>query len=192
MKNNGLKLKNKENENLFFRFKNSKDFKFADTNNYIKHINDTWKDIEYLRFIFFKMHKDFSISKDLNESDMSFSSLGVITKDIYVHMDVIKKLFEVWNKKIISNDFTIFLKKYKNFLNKIRIARNNIIIHKEKDYFYKPLYVEKSTEAYGFYLFKLHLQDNKEGTKKIELTPLIDIQKMEDILKKFEKLNIKS
>jgi hypothetical protein len=105
-----------------------------ETREIVSSINSSWSDIEYLNYLF---HKNFGNFDNDPEFDMTFSALLVMSDGFYVNLSTIYKLIEKLSKKYIT--VKQLFASHKQFFKKIQNIRNNIIIHKEKSGYKKPL-----------------------------------------------------
>ncbi|MCK9578952.1 MAG: hypothetical protein M0Q92_00700 [Methanoregula sp.] len=151
-------------------------------------INGTWIDLELHNYLFHRLFSKFAEDTESAEGKMILYVLPSIAKDIYIHLDILRKIIEDNVFKILKDsNFKTLHNKEKNFWKLIRIARDNIIIHKEKSFYYKQSISITSTDPQHFMVFQLYLkQPNPEKLKSVELKPLTDIAKMESILRSYE------
>jgi hypothetical protein len=151
-------------------------------------INGTFVDLENLNYVFHKLLGEFFDKPDSSTGKMILNALPTIAKDAYIHLDIIRKIIEdnIIKEVLKDTNFKKLYKKEENFWNLIRLARNNIIIHKEKKFYYKNMASITSTHPKHLMTFRLHLKSNPENIDYIELQPLTHIAKMEEILKEYE------
>lgn len=176
----------KHNKKLFYQF-NLKKVKTADPAIYkfSRDISQSWQDIEYLVYILHFLFSRFNEEVYENEEEMIFNSLYTLSKSFYVHLDVIRNLLQKKIKPKVNLKLQCLINKNKKFWKKIAVARNNLILHKEK-----PDFIRGPMEMYGTDLDDLFsweiIHKNKEGKiERIELRPLKDAEEVEGILKEF-------
>ena len=151
----------------------------------INYINSVWFDIECLNYLF---HKNFSNLADKNENtSILFDSLIVMSNSFYVYLSTIYLLMKKISKKYNSINKLLLLNKI-YFEDRIQIIRNCILIHKEKDFYKKPLFSLKSTDASHLIENEIIVCDNKGNKTKYILKPLKDVDLMFQLLNNFEDL----
>jgi len=177
----------KHNPKLFYRI-DLKSISNLDqeTKEVIQHINSSWSDIEYSNYLF---HKNFGQLSDANEKEigMFFTSLLIFSNSFYTHLSTVYLLMKKLNSKYPKSTKRLLIMN-KKFFERIQTIRNCILIHKEKDSFYKnPKNSMSSTDPKHLIEQKMYVIEN--GSKKIyTLKPLKDVDMMFRLVQNFEHL----
>ncbi len=153
-------------------------------------INQTWHDIEYLNFLFHKSFGQMASETNNQEQIMLFQSSKILSSYFYIHLEIIRKIFEVKLLRKISDPkfkslFNTFGDK---FWDSIAIARNNILIHKEKPNYIKKQLTVEGTDPESFIVIEINYKDPSGKLQKIALRPLQDIAMAQKFLSEFQNL----
>ena len=153
----------------------------------ILNINGTWVDLELHNYLFHKLLSEFFNDTESDIGEMILHVLPSIAKDIYIHLDILRKIIED-NIFIIlqDNNFKKLHKQEQDFWNLIRTVRNNMTVHKEKKFYYKHSAPITGTDPEHLMTFYFYLKPNPENIDCIKLRPLTHIEKMEKILRNYE------
>ena len=99
----------------------------------IRHINDSWEDIEHLNNLFHIANSNLCEKKFFNEKRMILCSLRVLGIDFYIHLEIIRQLIKLLMIESSSLELKSLYNEYKKYWNKIRNIRHHIGIHKERE-----------------------------------------------------------
>lgn len=143
----------------------------------INRVNSTWSDIEYLNYLF---HKNFGRLRDDPEIGMTFSALIIFSESFYVHMSTLYLLLKQLGEK--HENINRLLSLNKKFFTRIQIIRNNILIHKEKPDYKKPLSSMSATDPSHLIEHKVVVTEKNGIQKTYILKPLLDIYNMSRLL----------
>jgi len=170
---------------LFFRIETKRLNK--DSSAIINHINDSWEDIEYLNYLFNIAINRLSETENQDEMIMIFDALCVFGKNFYIHLGIIRKLVCKLIKKSSDNELRELYEKNKEYWEKIRIIRNNVIIHKEGNNYIIPTgFRSQATDPSGI---SIEFQYLTKGEKKtIKMIPIDDACKAKEFLKKLKNI----
>lgn len=170
---------------LFFRIETKRLNK--DSAAIINHINNSWEDIEYLNYLFYIANSRFSETENQDEMIMIFNALCVFGKNFYIHLEIIRKLVCKLIKELSDKELRELYEKNKEDWEKIRIIRNNVIIHKEgNDYIIPTGFRSQSTDPSGISIELQYL--TKRGEKTIKMIPIDDACKAKEFLEKLKNI----
>lgn len=180
-------LQVKSSSSSFYRFglHNSTQFE-GDFYESAKHINDTWQDIECLNYTVHFLLSSLSPIMKNEQFNILFDGMMVISRDLYIHLDIIKKVFETKMLGKVSQPLNDLFSQYKNTWEKIRKVRNLTIIHKDKPNFYQEVGRIINTEPISLIVQEGTYINDKGKEEAIVLKPLEDIAVIYEFLNKFQ------
>lgn len=139
------------------------------------HVNQTWADIEYLRYLF---QTNFSRLAD-EQTGMLFSALLTLGRDLYVHLGIIEKVLQKIEK--LSPEVKAICGRRRAYLKRVNHLRNHLLVHKEKPDFHRPLWSMSSTSP-GHMIEQVVLTTHEGKEKEEVLRPFEDVAEMEALL----------
>ena len=99
----------------------------------------------------------------------------MLSKYFYIEMDIIRKILQdngFWDLSC-SNEVK---KRQGEFWNNIGLIRNNLIIHRDRESFYRQKWSTASTDPRKIFSKKITCVDNKGKKIQKELQPLVDLE----------------